>query len=264
MAVETVLITGASTGIGAELAPLFAQDGFRLVLVARDQEKLAQLAARLETQWRASVRVIRKDLAVAGAADELIAELAGETVDVLVNNAGVALYGPFTKTDLATELRMVQLNVVALTELTKWCLPSMLARRRGRILNVASTAGFQPGPLMAVYYATKAYVLSFSEAIAAELEGTGVTVTALCPGPTQTEFQRRAGTGRLRVYGLGIMDAAVVARAGYEGLRRGKRIVIPGLGNRLAVWLVRVTPRRLVTVIVKLLQERRDGGVTSR
>jgi len=257
---ETVLITGASTGIGAELARLFAKDGARLVLVARDREKLAQLAQRLESESRAQVLVISQDLAGIDGVDALMVELRDAPIDVLVNNAGVGVYGPFAATDLAAERRMIQLNVAALTELTKRCLPGMLERRRGRILNVASTAAFQPGPLMAVYYATKAYVLSFSEALANELSGSGITVTALCPGPTLTEFQRRAGTGRLRLFGFGIMDAAVVARAGYDGLRRGRRIVIPGLVNRLAVSLVRVTPRRLVTAVVRALQERREGG----
>jgi len=177
-------------------------------------------------------------------------------VDVLVNNAGYGTSGPFETTELRTELDLLQVNVVALTHLTKLLLPAMLAAKRGRILNVASTAAFQPGPFMAVYYASKAYVLSFSEALAEELSGTGVTVTTLCPGPVPTGFQARAGVDLKKVVRTPlVMDAAAVARAGYVGLMKGKRLVVPGLGNKLLVQSERFAPRRLVTKIARFLQE---------
>ena len=180
-------------------------------------------------------------------------------VDVLVNDAGFGVYGPFSQTDGAKELEMIQVNISALTHLTKLFLPAMLERRCGRILNVASTAAFQPGPLMAVYYASKAYVLSFSEALANELAGTGVTVTALCPGPTDTEFQKQAGLEKTRLFSNPfVRDARSVARAGYEGMLSGKRIVIPGVANRLLAQSVRFAPRRFVTAIARSLQEQRS------
>jgi short-subunit dehydrogenase len=259
---QTALVTGASGGIGRELARAFAAGGYDLVLVARSGGKLEELAAELRQRHGVAARALAKDLAAPGAPDEVFQELAsaGIDADVLVNNAGFATFGPFTETDLATELEEIRLNVLALTHLTKRFLPGMLARRRGGVLNVASTAGFQPGPLMAVYYATKAYVLSFTEALAEELRGTGVTVTALCPGPTATGFQARADmedsglvTGPLKV-----MDAVTVARAGYAGFRAGKRLVVPGLMNKLLIQSVRVSPRGLVTRIVRAMQARRS------
>ena len=257
---QTALITGASGGIGLELARVFAAGGYDLVLVARSTAKLEELAGELRKHGGA-VRVLAKDLAKPESPEEVFQELAaaGVAVDVLVNNAGFATYGPFVEIDLGRELEELQLNVVTLTHLTKKLLPGMLARRRGGVLNLASTAGFQPGPLMAVYYATKAYVISFSEALAEELSGTGVAVSVLCPGPTATGFQRRAGMEASKLFSgmLQVADAAAVARAGYEGFRAGKRIVIPGLLNKVGVQSIRVSPRALATRIVKRMQERR-------
>jgi short-subunit dehydrogenase len=256
---STVLITGASGGIGAELAREYARHGHALVLVARSTGALEALAEELRSTHSVEVRTVVLDLAAPSAADRLVAELdaAEVQVDVLVNNAGFALYGPFAGTDWGKESEMLQLNVATVTALTKKLLPGMLARRRGRILNVASTAGFLPGPLMAVYYATKAYVLSFSEALAEELSGTGITVTALCPGPTRTGFQARASMEASRlVNGKTLPDAAAVARAGYEGAERGAAVVIPGLQNRFQVSLVRFLPRSMVSRIVHRAQER--------
>jgi len=177
----------------------------------------------------------------------------------LVTGATSGIHGRFSATPLELDLDMIQVNVAALTELTQRALPGMLERRRGRILNLASTAAFQPGPLMAVYYATKAYVLSFSEALANELSGTGVTVTALCPGPTMTEFQRTAGAGETALFRSPlVMDAAAVARAGYQGMRRGQRLVIPGVANNVLVQALRVSPRRLATALVRRIQETRS------
>lgn len=251
----TALITGASGGIGADLADLFARDGYDVVLVARSEEKLRQLAERLQG-FGASAQVIVADLAKPDAAVDVVRQLHGE-VDALVNNAGFGIVGPFAETDGAKELEMIQVNIAALTHLTKLILPGMVARKRGRILNVASTAAFQPGPLMAVYYASKAYVLSFSEALAEELSGSGVTVTALCPGPTETGFAEAAAMTDTRLFSTSKpADSKAVARTGYEAMKRGKRVVIHGLRNGMMAQLVRVSPRSVVTKIVRRLQER--------
>jgi short-subunit dehydrogenase len=258
---QTALITGASGGIGLELARLFAAGGYDLVLVARSAGRLEELAGELRSRHGVTARVMAKDLARPESPEEIFRELeaAGVAVDVLVNNAGLGTFGPFAETDLGKELEELQLNVVTLTHLTKKFLPGMLARRRGGVLNVASTAGFQPGPWMAVYYATKAYVISFSEALAEELGGTGVTVSVLCPGPTETGFQQRAGMETSKLFSglLKVAGAAPVARAGYEGFRAGKRVVIPGLLNKVGVQSIRLTPRALATKIIKKMQERR-------
>ncbi|HEY6221570.1 MAG TPA: SDR family oxidoreductase [Candidatus Eisenbacteria bacterium] len=258
----TALVTGASSGIGWELARLLAEDGHDLVLVARSGEKLAEFGRELESSCHIGVRALVRDLADPDAAGSIANELAraGVVVDVLVNNAGLGVYGPFSETPAAREREMIQVNVAALTELTKRFLPSMLDRRRGRILNVASTAAFQPGPLMAVYYATKAYVLSFSEALANELEGSGVTVTALCPGPTVTNFQKDAGLERTRLFTSPLVTAPrTVAHAGIAGMKRGRRIVVPGIANKLLIQSVRFSPRRLVTAVARAIQENRRG-----
>ncbi len=179
-------------------------------------------------------------------------------MDVLVNNAGYGVYGPFLETSLDAELAMIQVNIVALTELTKRLLPPMVARARGRILNVASTAAFFPGPLMAVYYATKAYVLSFSDAIANELEGSGVTVTVLAPGPTASGFQAAAALEESKLFaGRQLPTSREVARAGYDGVMAGRPLVVPGIANKVTIQLPRFTPRRLVARLVRRVQERR-------
>src|SRR4051812_46462035 len=213
---KTALVTGASSGLGLEFSRLLARDGYNLVIVARDRQKLQQVADELQGQYKIQARVLVKDLSAASAGQEIYDELRGDSVavDVLINNAGYALYGPFIETDLPTEVQMIGTNVTTLTILSKLFARDMVKRRRGRILNVASTAAFAPGPLMAVYYATKAYVLSLSEALANELQGTGVTVTALCPGPVETGFQQRAQMEASRlVAGRKIADAASVAEA---------------------------------------------------
>lgn len=256
---QTALITGASGGIGLELAREFAQGGHDLVLVARSEGKLQALATELAKAHGIQATVMTADLAVAGSAATLVKALEGRglTIDVLVNNAGYGLYGKFVETDTEMELKMIQLNIGSLTHLTKLLLPGMVARKQGRVLNVASTAAFQPGPLMAVYYATKAYVLSFSEALGNEVSGTGVTVTALCPGPTTSGFQVVAAMEESKlVKGRKIMSAQAVAKIGYQATLRGKRVVIPGVLNKLMAQSVRFTPRNMVTAMVRSIQER--------
>jgi hypothetical protein len=256
---KTALITGASSGIGLDFARLFAEGGYDVVLVARTESKLKALADELGTKHGVRALAVAADLADPAAPGRLMERLEAEgmQVDVLVNNAGYAGYGAFAETDAKMELDMIQVNIVALTALTKAVLPGMLARKSGRILNVASTAAFQPGPLMAVYYATKAYVLSFSEALANETQGTGVTITCLCPGPTKTGFQERAKMEESKlVKGKDIMDSLTVARAGYEGLHEGRAVVIPGFMNKVLVQSVRFLPRSTITNIVRKVQDR--------
>lgn len=254
-----VLITGASAGIGWELAHVFARHGHNLVLTARSAEKLRSLADDLKSRHGILVQVIVQDLSGPGSPDRIFREIQNQkiSIDILVNNAGFGTYGFFAKTNLEKELEMIRLNISALTHLTKLFLPGMLERKSGKILNVASTAAFQPGPVMAVYYASKAYVLSFSEALAAELSGTGVSVTALCPGPTESEFQKAAGINgqNLLFNQMTVMKARKVAETGYSGLLKGKRIIIPGFLNRLLPFFVRLSPRSLVTTVVRLIQQ---------
>ena len=256
----TALITGASSGIGLEFARIFARENHNLVLVARSADKLRQLASELEKAHGTRSLILAADLSEPGAPAYILDQTtrAGITVDVLVNNAGFGQSGLFAESDLEECLRQIQLNVTALTHLTRLYLPEMIDRGSGKILNVASTAAFQPGPLMAVYYATKAYVLHFSEAIANELENSGLTVSCLCPGPTATEFHKRAGATDLNLLRYGIMDACTVAEDGYRGLMAGKPVVISGFQNWLVAQSVRFSPRRMVVGIVRKLQESRS------
>lgn len=256
---KTALITGASFGIGQELASIFARGGYNLVLVARTADKLRQVASDLEKAHGTRTLMLASDLAAPGAAAYVHDQTtrADIKVDVLVNNAGFGQFGLFHESDLEECLRQIQLNITTLTHLTRLYLPDMLARKTGRVLNVASTAAFQPGPLMAVYYATKAYVLHFSEAIANELKGTGVTVTCLCPGATATEFHKRADMTHINLLKFGVMDARIVAEDGYRGVLAGKPVVISGFKNRLLARTVRFSPRQLVIQVARKLQETR-------
>lgn len=238
---STALVTGASSGIGRELARLFARDKYDLVLVARNQQKLDELAQELRGRHGVAVTVRAVDLSVPGAAMQIVDQLRREliSVDVLVNCAGTQVYGLFAGADTEQLLDMIQVNVNSLTHLTKLLLPGMLERGQGKILNVASTGSFCPGPLNAVYCATKAYVLSFSEAIAAELDGSGVTVTALCPGATNTEFVTRHGLQDVRLF-QNMMDAGRVAEIGYQALMEDRAVVVAGWGNRFQVWALQI------------------------
>ena len=255
---KTALITGGSVGIGRELAKLFAQDGYSLVLVARNALRLQQVAADLEKQFGVSAKAFPLDLSSNAAPQFLFDQLQRESVaiDVLVNNAGYGKLGAFADLPYAEAAGQIEVNITALTHLTKLFLPPMLERKSGRILNVASTAGFQPGPMMAVYYATKAYVISFSEALANELRGTGVSVTCLCPGLTDTEFQTRAGTEKTTLFRrTRPMDAATVACDGYRALMKGKPLVISGIRNRLLMESLRISPRAVVTAVSRKFLE---------
>jgi uncharacterized protein len=255
---KTALVTGATSGIGLELTKLFAADCYNLVLVARDEQRLRQIVAVLPKKHHSLTKVIATDLSIAGNAEKIHRQLQDEgiTADLLVNNAGFGLTGAFLETDLQRELAMIQLNVVSLVILTKLLARDMVQRRCGKILNVASTAAFQPGPFMTIYYASKAFVLSFSEALAEELKDTGVTITALCPGPTATEFAKRSDAQGSKLFAsrmIPVMNATTVAEIAYRGLMRGRRIIIPGLINRIGVQALRLLPRHLVTLLAKNL-----------
>jgi len=254
---HTALVTGASGGIGLELARLLAADGHDLVVVGRERERVERLAAELGGRHPVSVRGEACDLAEPRAAFRLWTDLtkAGFSVDVLVNNAGVGLYGLLAEQDADGLDRMVQLNVGALTALTRLALPGMREQGWGRILNVASVVGHQPGAArMAVYYATKAYVLSFSKGLASELEGSGVTVTVLSPGPTETSFDERSGAPVNALYNrMPKMTARAVAGAGYRGMKRGSRVVVPGLLTKALAFAGELPPRGIALAVNRLL-----------
>ena len=257
----TALITGASSGIGYELAKLFAKDHHNLVLVARNGPRLAQVGDELQRQFGIRVKTVALDLAAPTAPQSLFEELRRQGVDVniLVNNAGYGRFGEFAEVALEESAGQIQLNIAALTSLTRLFLGPMLEHGSGKIMNVASTAGFQPGPLMAVYYASKAYVISFSEALANELAGKGITVTCLCPGATETGFAGRAGNDQSRLFKkLRPMDAKTVARTGYQGLLKGKTMVIPGFRNWLVAESVRFSPRKMATAVSRWVSEKAE------
>jgi short-subunit dehydrogenase len=254
---QVALVTGASMGIGVDLAECFAKDGYDLILTARSEAALATVARDLATRHGVKTTAIPADLGVPGGGERLAKEIAarGLVVDVLVNNAGYGIAGGFKDSDRAGQLGMIDLNDRALVELTHIYWPRMLANKRGGVLNVASTASFQPGPLMAIYYASKAFVLSFSEALWKEAEGSGVRVSCLCPGPTTSNFRERAGTGKTRLSRTGTpMASAEVARMGYDAWQANKRVMITGLRNAVVARLVPFLPRRTVLGLVHNLQ----------
>jgi hypothetical protein len=254
---STVLITGASGGIGYELAKLFARDHHNLVLVARSADKLAQVATELQAHG-ITVKTIALDLAAPPAPKFLFDQVQreGVIIDVLINNAGFGIFGEFAQMPEQEILGQIDLNIRALTELTRLFLPAMVKRRSGRIMNVASTAAFQPGPLIAVYYATKAYVLSFSEAIANELRHSGVTVTCFCPGATHTDFARRAGIENSRIFKLGAMSAEKVALDGYRAVMEGRTLAVSGVHNWVVAQANRLAPRKMATAVSRWVAEK--------
>jgi short-subunit dehydrogenase len=262
---KVALVTGASSGIGLELARLVAADGFDLVMVARDNGRLERLAEQFRTRHNIAAQIHATDLSQPGAALALWSELVGRgiVVDVLVNNAGTGLYGLFAEQADAAVERMVTLNVSTLTTLTRLALPGMLIRGWGRILNVASIVAYQPGgPRMAAYYATKSYVLSFSRGLARELTGSGVSVTALCPGPTHTSFEDDAGASRTILYSrVFVMNPSDVARAGYRGMMQKTTVVVPGLAAKILALAGGLPPRRIALEVNRLLlMEKRSGS----
>ena len=254
---QTALVTGASMGIGVDLAECFAKDGYDVILAARSEARLKEVADRLTKQYGIRATAIAADLGVPGGGQALADAIAAKSlvVDVLVNNAGYGTAGAFAGSDRAVQLGMIDLNDRALVELTHIYWPRMLGMKRGGVLNVASTAAFQPGPLMAIYYASKAFVLSFSEALWKEAEGTGVHVSCLCPGPTTSNFRERAGTGRTRLSRAGTpMSSVRVARMGYRAFRRNRRVVVTGARNVLLASLAPFLPRRTLLGVVHNLQ----------
>jgi short-subunit dehydrogenase len=253
----TALITGASTGIGREFAFIAAADGYDVALVARTAGPLETVAAEIQRKTSRKTHILAADLSVPNSSHALMDTVtaAGITVDVLVNNAGFGLLGKFWELPEDQQVQMMELNIVALTQLTRLCLPGMVERRHGLILNVASTAAFQPGPLMSVYYASKAYVVSFSEAIHNEVKDQGVKVCCLCPGPTQSEFIKRAGMGNTKLFKGTVMSAAEVAQTGWTAMRAGKSLVVSGALNAAMVFLTRFGPRQMMASIARSLQE---------
>ena len=252
---KTALITGASSGIGAELARCFAAAGYDLVLAARRAEPMQTLAADLERAHGAACEIVVADLATREGAEAAAraVEARERSFDALVNNAGYGLFGEFESTDLGDELAMMALNMAAPVILTKRLLPKLRVSR-GHVLTIASTAAFQPGPYMAVYYATKAFVRSWSEALAEELRDSGVGVTAVCPGPVASGFQERAAMhDSALVKGKRLPTSAETARAAFDAMRKRRRVYIPGLTNFAMAQSVRFSPRRVVTALVRLM-----------
>jgi short-subunit dehydrogenase len=257
---KTVLITGGSKGIGFELAKLFAQDRYHIILVARKLDELEVAAMELRNNYGVEVRAVAKDLSNSTASEDIVRELQNDEIkiDVLVNNAGFGGYGNFWERDMQADIDMIEVNIASLVRLSRLLIPQMVKNGEGKILNVASTAAFQPGPLMAVYYATKAFVLSFSQAISNELKGTGVTVTALCPGPTSTNFDKRADlAGSMLFSSLAVMSSESVAKIGYSALLKGKPIVVAGVRNKVFAFMTRFVPRSVATSFARAAQEKR-------
>jgi short-subunit dehydrogenase len=248
---KTVLITGASSGLGYEFAKLFAKNGYDLVLIARDKKRLSEVGNEISNQYHSEVIVIDKDLSNPQAAEEIYQFLHQKNIviDILINNAGFATHGKFIELSLENEVAEMNLNMVTLTILTKLFLTDMVKRDSGKILNVASTAAYFPGPFMAVYYASKSYVLLFSEGLSEELKGTGVTISTLCPGPTKTNFSQRANVKNTLLFKGNVMNAEDVVTIGFAGLIKGKRVIIPGFLNNLQATLAPFTPRTLLLKI---------------
>lgn len=255
----TALITGASNGIGLELAKVHASKGDNLVLVARNKSKLDILKTELENQYKVKVYVIDKDLSASNSAKEVYEETTKQKIqiDYLINNAGFGDFGMFVETDWNKELQMINLNITTLTQFTKLYLQDMIKRRSGKIMNVASTAAFQSGPTMAVYYATKAYVLSFSEAVDNEVRDKGITVTTLCPGATESGFQAAAAMEESKlVKGKKLPTSKEVAEYGYSSMMKGKTVAIHGMMNWLMANSVRFTPRAIVVKLTRMIQDK--------
>ncbi|HVN49628.1 MAG TPA: SDR family oxidoreductase [Bacteroidota bacterium] len=255
---KTVLITGASGGIGYDLAEIFAKHEYNLVLVARNETKLQQIKSDWETKYHIQIDILSKDLSLPSAAKEIYDSIRAKNIfiDVLVNNAGFGWRGYFSEMNETDVLEMIQVNITSLVHLTRLLLPKMIEHKNGIILNVASTAAFQPGPEMAMYYATKAFVLSFSEALSEEVRTSGITVTTLCPGPTDTNFQARANMANTQLFRrMAVMNSSDVAAAGYRALMNGKRVVVPGFMNKLGVWSTRFASHGMIMRMVRFMHK---------
>ena len=256
---KTALITGASSGIGYEFARLFSENGNNLVLVALGKERLLEIKKEITEKTGVSVCIIEKDLTVAGAAEDVFNEVTGQgiSIDYLINNAGIGDFGHFSECNWAKQEKMILLNIMAVAHLTRLFLPELIKKCGGRILNVASTSAFQPGPTMSVYFASKAFVLSFSEAIANELKDKGITVTALCPGSTETNFHAVVMGDASLLKQRKKSSPAEVAAFGYESMMKGKTVAIPGFKNKFMSFAIRFLPRSVVTNAARRIQEKK-------
>ena len=255
--VKTAIITGAASGIGFELALLLAKDSYKLILIDIDKTRLEETKNYILNIYNSQITILVKDLSKVNIAQEILESINDLEIDVLINNAGFGLFGKFSQTNWQLESQMLNLHVVTTTHLTKLFLPQMLRRNSGKILNVASLAAFQPGPLMSLYYASKAYILSFSEAIANELRGTGVSITVLCPGQTKTAFQKTVSkTSVDTTNNFYCACPKKVAKYGYDAMLKGKTVIIPGRFNKLISFLPRLVPRKFATFVVRKLQEK--------
>lgn len=255
---KVTLITGATSGIGFELSKIFAKNSDDLLLVARNEDRLLDTKQFIENKFKVNVYIVKADLKDKKDIEKIISFVKDNNLVVknLVNNAGFGSFGYFHEIDKNWDLDMIKVNISALTILSKTFIPSMIKRGEGGILNVASTAGFQGGPFMAVYYATKAYVISLSEALSEELRGTGVTVSALCPGAVETQFQKIAKVKKSPLAKKNIMKADIVAQIGYDAFKRGKTIIVPGIKNKLLIQSLRILPRNLVSKIIKKVNQK--------
>jgi short-subunit dehydrogenase len=259
---KTALVTGAASGLGYEFAVLLAKDSYNLILIDIDSENLEGIKKELENLYQTQVTILVKDLSIAEIADEIYKEIQDKSIDVLINNAGFGLFGTFSKTKWQRESAMLHLHIMTTTHLTKLLLNGMVERGKGRILNISSLAAFQPGPLMAIYYASKAYILSFSEAIANELKGTGVTVTVLCPGQTKTSFQQVVSKQNCdNKISFNMACPVQVAKYGYGAMMQGKTVVVPGFFNKFLSKLPRLMPRKTSASIVRKIQEKNREGL---
>jgi short-subunit dehydrogenase len=255
--IKTALVTGAASGLGYELALLLAKDAYKLILVDIDTENLSKVKTEIEADFNVEVLTLAKDLSLPNIAQDIMDDLDNHQIDVLINNAGFGLFGSFAETDWERESAMLQVHIMTTTHLTKLALEGMVKRGSGKILNMSSLAAFQPGPLMSIYYASKGYMLSFSEAIANELKGTGVSVTALCPGPTKTAFQETVSEdAKENKIKFNMANAKEVALYGYKAMLKGKTYAIPGGFNKFLATLPRFMPRNTATSIVRKIQEK--------
>jgi hypothetical protein len=255
--IKTALVTGAASGLGFELALLLAKDTYELILIDQDKEKLEQSKADILKAYDIKITLLIKDLSQTNIAQDIYNDVRNTSIDVIINNAGFGLFGTFSKTEWERESQMLHLHILTTTHLIKLILPDMVERRSGKILNLSSLAAFQPGPLMAIYYASKAYILSFSQAIANELKGTGVTVTVLCPGPTKTSFQNTVSKECTEnKISFNMACPKQVAAYGYKAMQNGKVVAVPGVFNKFLSVLPRVLTRNRTTRIVRKIQEK--------